>query len=225
MIRTAGPAAVLAAICLLVPSGSADATTVASLDRADFAAATDGTTRVVDFDDLPEGPLLAHRGVTFAASTGPVAVTDLYVASSGANTIGGARQGFFAAEDSVTLTFDVPVTAFAIDVTTNDIADGAYLAALDTGLTITSLFAPFEGETTGQVIAVAGAAEFRSVTISAAGARPFTLDTLVLGPVPGGEGITAVPLPATLPLALAGLGLIGIVGYRRRALRRASGRG
>ncbi|MEM9839122.1 MAG: hypothetical protein AAF830_08200 [Pseudomonadota bacterium] len=204
--------------------GSAHAVVFSSVDRATFAASVaQGTVDSQDFDGLAAGSTLLAPvdGVTYSASKGDALVTDQFLTTTGVNGLGSTSIGFFEIDESATFVFDVPITAFAIDVNTFSTDDGAYLATLNTGDSITSIFEVFPNQATGQFIGFTTDTAFTSVTITviqASGGLPYTLDTLVFGDAGELVDPPEVPIPGALPLFLAGVGLFGA---RKRLGKRA----
>ena len=115
----------VAASCI---ASSAGAAVVNSVTRAEFAAAVNGVTiKSQNFDSFVDGALLIgpQDGVTFAASKGTVIVTNQFLSSTGENGVGSTAteadnqgQRFFTSDNQVTITFDNPIVAFAIDINT-----------------------------------------------------------------------------------------------------------
>ncbi|PZR00188.1 MAG: hypothetical protein DI533_06205 [Cereibacter sphaeroides] len=182
-----------------------------------------------DFDSSPLGALADSADVRYSTNGEPIVVTDKFVSSTGMNGIGSGKNNFFEFNQTVTFTFAMPISVFAIDINTFDIADGAFTAILDTGEVFASVFDSFEttlnskGEpipaSTGQFLGFSTGTPFTSLTISGKSQdkdSTYTLDTVkyvVKEPEP--EPVPApVPLPAGLPLLLAGVAALGLV--RRR---------
>ncbi len=213
-------------------AASAQATAIVSVDRATFAAAVDGGDIAgEDFEDIAAGTLLPSlNGVTFDASEGDVIVTADFLTTTFPNGIGSTSSlqinpdigAFFLDTETVTLTFDAAITAFAIDINTFADTEGAYSATLSTGEVVTSIFEVFPDSDTGQFLGFVADTAFTSITIAAISGFSYTLDSLVFGDAaavvnPGDVFGSEVPLPAALPLMLAGLGGLGFASRRRRA--------
>lgn len=219
-------------VCGLVMalSSAAQATTVVSVDRASFAAAVDGgTISGEDFENIAVGTTLTGLdGVSYSASGGDVVVTDAFLTTTFPNGIGstgsiaaGALEPFFLESETATFTFDTAITAFAIDVNTFADTEGAYIATTNAGDVISSLFEVFPDSVTGQFIGFVADTSFTSVTIAAITGFSYTLDSLVFGDAAavvntGDVFGTEVPLPAALPLMIAGLGGLSVISRRRR---------
>ncbi len=219
-----------------VPAGAA---TIKTYNRDSFS--TEMLTKnekVETFDKYTLGPLAKTDGVSYSVTGGNVVVTDVYLSSTGFNSLGSSPGAFFNFAQSVTFTFTMSITAFAIDINTFATTNGAFVAKLDTGESVASVFNPFlkinpangpESVPTGQFIGFTSSAPFNSVTVSGTasnGQEPFNLDTLVTVAYvkpeepkpeePEPEVPAVVPLPASLPLFLASLGFLGLV--RRRSV-------
>lgn len=161
----------------------ASAASLIGLDRATFQDAVAGGAVVgQDFDDFTPGTILtSFEGVTYSASGGSVIVTNNFLTSTSPNGIGSTSLGFFAPSEIVTFTFDEPITAFAIDVNTFAVVDGAYFAFVETGDFVSSVFDVFPGFATGQFVGFLSDTPFSSVTIVGVAGFSYTLDTLVYG--------------------------------------------
>ena len=171
------------AVGLLAGPMAASAAFITSLDRATFQDAVAGGSIIgQNFDALTPGTILTSlEGVTYSASAGSVIVTDRFLISTPPNGVGSTSVGFFLPTEIVTFSFDEPITAFAIDINTFALADGAYFAVLDTGDFVSSIFEVFPGFTTGQFIGFLSDTPFSSVTIIGVDNFSYTLDTLVYG--------------------------------------------
>lgn len=238
------PVALAICAAALTVSSAASAATIVSVDRATFAeAVVGGTIAGENFDGIGIGTTLTSlNGVSYTSSNGDVVVTDDFLTSTNPNGIGSTGsidvdtfgRAFFLGTDTATFTFDTAITAFAIDVNTFADTEEAYSALLNTGDIVTSLFETFPNQVTGQFIGFVADTAFTSITITAETGFSFTLDTLVFGDAAGvidvaevfgddgangGGGVVVgaeVPLPAALPLMIAGLSGMGFLSRRKR---------
>ena len=197
--------------------GAASAATLTSLDRATFQAAIGGGVSYQDFDGLAVDSLLTDDGnVTYSTTGGTPLVTDDYLTSTSPQGLGATNVGFFLTTDSLTLTFDSAITAFAIDINTFATADGSYSGLLNTGDTVDSIFETFPGFGTGQFIGFISDTAFTSLTISSPGGFAYTVDTLIYGEARDVIEPGAIPEPGTWALMIGGFGLAGASLRRRR---------
>jgi hypothetical protein len=193
-------------------SGSAQAATIMSIDRATFAASVSAETiGGEDFDSLTSGTILGVTPlITYSASLGDPIVTNAFLTSTFPNGLGSTSFGFFAPVETATIVFSSPITAFAIDINTFATSDGAYSALLDTGDIVTSLAEVFPNEITGQFIGFSIDTPFTQVTIATETSLSYTLDTLAFG-----EASALVPIPAAVWLFGSGLGFLGWMRRRK----------
>lgn len=211
------------AVGILFSAGSAatiaNAATLTSVDRATFASAVLGGSISSDnYDTTAVGSAPTTAGVTYTASLGSAIVTNSFLTSTNPNGLGSTSVGFFQATETITFDFSVAITAFAIDINTFATSDGAYTATLNTGDTIDSIFETFSGQATGQFLGFVSDTAFTSLTLTGVNGvtdpnETYTLDTLIYGDAKAVTNV--VPLPASLPLLLAGFGLF--FGLRRRS--------
>lgn len=211
MLSFKGRVSALAALLALLPSLSVGAV-IASVDRATFqAGVSGGAITSQNFDSLAAGTILgATTDLTYSASAGSPIVTNSFITSTDPNGLGSTSSGFFQPDETMTFSFNSPVTAFAIDINTFAATDGSYRASLDIGDIITSRYEVFPGLGTGQFIGYISDIAFSSVTVSAMAGDAYTLDTLIYG------NTVTVSEPGTF--ALIGLGLAGIGAARRPKL-------
>lgn len=200
---------------LFVAPVSIQAAVIGSVDRGSFLSAVQGgSINGQNFDGLASGAVLGTLdGVTYSASNGSPVVTNSYLTSTSPNGLGRTGVGYFLPGDTATFSFVSAVTAFAIDINTFANADGTYVATLNIGDVVTSLFEVFSGAATGQFIGFVSDTPFTTVTIGTSSNFAYTLDTVAFGAAAG--VVAPVPEPGTLPLLW--LGLAGMtVALRRR---------
>lgn len=210
MIRKLLAAAALA--CIAAPGFSAIITTV---DRATFQSAIGGGTIFgQNFDSLAHGTVLdTLDGVTYSASGGSAVVTGMFLTTTAPNGLGSTSAGFFTSLESATFTFASPISAFAIDINTFAVTDGAYRANLSTGDLAFSRFEVFPSAVTGQFLGFVSDTAFSSLTLSALTGFSYTLDSLAWG---NAEAVHPVPEPTSLMLLAAGLAGFGLRRFRRK---------
>lgn len=215
MIRIASLVALALAICIQSPVFAAP---VSSLTREGFGTATAGQmTSVETFDRQKTGLLKDTPGVGLKINRGDLVVTDRYLTTTGENGLGsGLSRQYFKPKQRITITFDTPVTAFAIDINTFGKKNGLFRAKLDNGDVVRSVFAPFPGVnsrgeeiTTGQYLSYVSDTAISSFTIFTRGSRTFNLDSLVY------SRVAPIPVPASLPLLLAGTAALFVLRKRR----------
>jgi hypothetical protein len=213
------------------------AATITQYTRATFPSTVNGVSVITqNFDSLPGNQTISTVGdVTFSASLGSPLVTGLYFASTPFYTLGstsddggGFFDSLFVPSETATFSFAKPITAFAIDITSNAPVGGAYQAELSTGDKILSQYAPFIAldpfsqsgrQTIGQFIGFVSDTPFNSVTISALPVDRFgtgfslatyayVLDTLRYAEAP-------VPEPSTLFSLAPALLALGYYSHRK----------
>jgi hypothetical protein len=197
---------------------TAAAATITEYDRATFQTALSNTTLSgQNFDTLPVGTITTVNGVTYTPSLGTAVVTNSFLTTTSPNGLGSTSAGFFLSNETLTLTFSSPISAFALDVNTFATAPGAYTATVNDGSNsvITSVFDVFPNTSTGEFFGFTDTSAFTSVTIATNpnDAFSYTVDTLVYG---NASALPSTPEPSTL--LLLGTGLLGIVGTARRKL-------
>jgi hypothetical protein len=193
------------------------ASVVVYMSRNSFNAAVSGLSPTVQtFDTFAPGTTFANGatigGVTYNSSSGMSIVTNAFLALSGSNTLGRTPTQFFAATDTLTLSFPNPISGFGISFNTFATSTGAYTLSLNTGDVVNSFYDPFPGFATGQFAGFTSTTPITSLVISAPGGFSFTLDNLTT--------VAAVPEPATLAPAISGVLLcLGYARLRGRAMR------
>lgn len=206
------------AAALLVFAGAASAAGLSGTGGATSDAAVAGGT-TIGFDDAGDfGNYLVYSdsGVNFSSNL------DVGGDFNGQyNTLGGGSlfTGFDLDPDQIDILFDSSVTAFAFnwgasdnnwDMNVYDAFDNL-IGTQTMGATFTSNAGDYFGwEDAGGISRVSLVDRLNRI---ASGDYVFIDDfTFVSG---GGGGVSAVPLPAGLPLLLTGFGLFGLVRARR----------
>jgi hypothetical protein len=208
-IRRIGRGALIALAIVALP---AQAAIISSVDRATFQlAVAGGMISQENFDAIAVGTILGVTpDVTYGASGGSPIVTNAFLTSTPPNGLGETSLNFFPPGDSASFTFSSSITAFAIDINTFAGTDGAYIATLNIGDIVTSIFEVFPGFATGQFIGFVSDTPFTSVIISDVTGLSYTLDTLVYGEA------SALVVPEPAALALLGIALLAMALARRR---------
>jgi hypothetical protein len=193
----------------------ATAGTITEYTRDTFEASA---LTVQNFDSLTNAQTITTvNGVTYTPSLGTALVTSMYLTTTFPNGLGSTSVGYFEADETLTITFSSPITAFAIDINTFASTPDAYQAAVndDTSSVAPSVFDTFPNTETGEFIGFTDSASFTQVVISDLAAQPYTVDTMLYGA--SGSVNTSAPEPASI--ALLGLGLSGValIARRRRA--------
>lgn len=197
-------------------AGAASASITTFTNRAGFDAAfsADSTFAVQGWDTYADGTTFTngvfYDGIAYDSSVNLTVVTDEFRNTSGSNSIGRTPIEFFGQSDTITFTFQSPITFFGIDINTFDGQDGGYTATTNHGDVISSFYDAFPGFSTGQFIGFSSDSFFTSVTIAAVGGFAYTLDTMRYG----GTEPAVIPLPSAS--ALAGVGLLALGTRRRR---------
>jgi hypothetical protein len=187
--------------------------------RTVFSATLVGET-VETWDDdaagtvIPDGGML--DGVIYSTPAADALVTSVFLSLSSPNTLGAVGAGFFAAGESITFAFPMPIIAFGISFNTFATAMGAYLLTNDLGNVAPSFYDPFPFVTTGQFAGFISDTPFSAVTISSPGGFSYNLDDMTYL----GAQQAAVPEPSSL--ALLGSLTLGACLLRRRRQRTAT---
>jgi hypothetical protein len=155
--------------------------TITFLSRNEFDSAFPNAL-VEDWDTFTAGTTFPNgttvNGITYNSSSGIAIVTDFFLQTTLPNSLGRTPDEFFAEDDTITFTFDMPISAFGIDINTFDSQDSGYVALTDRGDVFNSIFEPFPGQNTGQFLGFSTETSFNSVTISAPGGFSYTVDTM-----------------------------------------------
>jgi hypothetical protein len=207
----------------------AAASTITEFSRTAFQAAlSSAMLSSQDFDSLPVGTIVTVNGVTYTPSLGAAFVTGSFLTSTPPNGLGSDSigLGFLGADETLTIVFSSPVTAFALDINTFASNSGDYSATVNDGSNsvVPSLLDVFPNTETGQFIGFTDSSPFTSVVISPVsdpgtgngncGALPtcsYTVDTLVYG-----DAAALVPEPSVWAMMLTGFAGLGAVALGRR---------
>ena len=214
-------------ILLVVPVAEA-ARLDLSVSREVFqSASAAGRLFSQDFDALVSGTTVGTvDGVTFSASQGTAVVTDAFLETTPPNGLGSTSFGYFGSTESAVLSFEIPITAFAIDINTFSLNPGDYVATLNSNIgSVASRTVYFGGASVGQFLGFTSDTPFSTVTISPAtdtsnaGLLPYTLDTVIFGDARNAG--PAIPEPSSWVLLATGLGLLLIRAERTRLANRS----
>ena len=198
-------------------------------DRTAFATAiASGSTTLETWDELAAGDeiLTPYKGITYIpGNAGDHAqVTNQFQSLSQPNTLGAVPFGsdsactsarcFFDANESLTLTFSVPIDIFGINFNTFA-KEASYRLTTNTGSTALSGYDPFPGFSTGEFVGLITSSDFTSVTItplaeSDGEAFSYSLDNMTYGSLPSAP----LPEPGSLLLLASGIAALGIIKAR-----------
>jgi len=185
-----------------------------------------------NFDALPVGNITTVNGVTYTPSAGTAVVTSAFLTTTSPNGLGSTSLGFFGPDETLTILFSSPITAFALDINTFATNSGDYQAAVNDGSNsvIPSVLDVFPNFETGQFIGFTDSSPFTQVVISGVvdagtggadcsdGLCSYTVDTLAYGDAAAVEGVGGVPEPSTFGLLSLGFAAAGLLARRRRIL-------
>jgi hypothetical protein len=182
-----------------------------------MAFTSQASAATINFDDLSVGDLVDDAYVGLGVTFVDARVTDVHSARTGVsapNTIDHATNGTIVdPSDPIKAIFTSAVMSVSIagfDIGSGGLILSAY-DAVSGGNQVDSM-SFVSGPSDGAVLTVTGSNIFRvefSKETAAAG-DGVSFDNFVFEPA------NAVPLPATLPLFVSGLGALGLLGWRRR---------
>jgi hypothetical protein len=206
----------LGAAVVAISSAASDAATFYT-NESSFLAATSGLNSESFETVTASGASVTFAGGSFTCSgatycPGFFGVTSFY-------SLDGNSSLFFASPDSVTFNFGSTISSFGVFIgNAGDVAP-VTLALTSSNGTTSNLFVNHSGPGTvfqpGDLL-FAGLVDplgFTSITFSPSNANDGLYFDLMQS---GSSELSAVPVPAALPLALTGFGLIGALGWRRR---------
>lgn len=166
---------------------------------------------IIDFDDLPMGPIGTTLTLGEATFTSPVElfIAQRFTDTGVTNALCSRTAGTFGCESDLMVTFATPVSGFGVTVdgansTAATINAFAFLADGSSETIVFDGFAPL----TTKVLTF-GSRQIRSVTFSTTDPQGFSFDDFTFG--------AAVPEPATWALLIAGFGFTGMALRRRQA--------
>jgi hypothetical protein len=198
---------------------AATAATITTYDRTTFhSALSSATLSGQDFDSLPLGTITTVNGVTYTPSAGTALVTSTYLTTTAPNGLGSTSVGFFLPSETLTIKFNAPISAFALDINTFATAADSYSVTVNdgSGSVIPSLFDVFPNQSTGEFFGFTDSASFDTVVLSSVGGFSYTVDSLIYGAA-SAVVTAAVPEPETYALMLIGGAALGFWVRRRNA--------
>ncbi|QIE55717.1 hypothetical protein G5B40_09815 [Pikeienuella piscinae] len=208
-----------------VTAHPASAAIVTFTDRAIFEANVSGPLTTETFNDFTNdtsflSPLdigdftISTESDVVSAGGEPTNQLDASPFSFGSSIIDGTTfgQAILQDDEALTFTFDAPIFAFGID--TRNLGNSGLLTSI---LVAGESFTPLQDGTSLLFSGVISDTAFSSVSfvfdaLGGPSADGFAFDNVAY------SGATVVPLPASLPLLVGALGVIGFLGRRRSAL-------